>query len=58
MGMDDKQTDKEDKPVVNPIRNRRDYGGNFLERLADSILTEKEETDADLRCRMPSMWEH
>lgn len=42
--MEDKEQ-KEEK-AINPIRNRRDYGGNFLERLADLILSEKEEDNA------------
>jgi hypothetical protein len=40
--MSDKETTKEEKPV-NPIRNRRDYGDNFLDRLADLILPEKDD---------------
>jgi hypothetical protein len=38
--MEDKQ---QEEKAVNPIRSRRDYGQNFLDVLADKILSEKEE---------------
>jgi len=38
--MEDKQ---QEEKAINPIRSRRDYGGNFLDRLADMILSEKED---------------
>ena len=38
-----KEKEQKEEKAINPIRNRRDYGGNFLERLADLILKEKED---------------
>ena len=41
--MEDKETEK--KPIVNPIRNTRDYGMNFLDTITSKLIEESDGTE-------------